>query len=196
MLRIDFGCGDNLKKGFEGVDIRPLKGVKHQCAAWDIPSKIKPGSVDEIYCSHLLQYLTLPQVHTTLQSWHHILKEGGVAQIIVPDFTYWARRLVDENPSDPGVVDPNIPIMQEAIWNLWGRQRYGFEETWDVAKSGFTFPLLSGMLRKNNFKTVFRVNEDKPWEMNILTQKRGAQQEKECAEHLYALERQKSKANS
>lgn len=187
MHKIDFGCGESVKQGFDGVDIRPYEGVKYQCEAWKVPQHVEGGTVAEIYSSHLLQYLTIAQTGATLKAWHHLLKEGGVAQIIVPDFTYWSEKMANATPSDPGVMGESL--LQECVWNLWGHQREGMEQMWDVAKSGYTFGFLSAMLLNTGFKSIFRVNEDKPWQINILTQKRGKKEQKEQEEHLKELEK-------
>lgn len=192
-MKLDFGCGENLKQGFDGVDIRPLEQVKYHCPAWQMRDRVEHGSVEEIYSCHLLQYLSVPQAFTTLQTFHMLLKEGGVIQIIVPDFSYWSEKIKTAQPGDSSVTGGST--LQESIWNLWGRQREGMDQMWDVAKSGYTFGLLSAMLLKNGFQSVFRLNDEKPWDLNILAQKRGAKEQKEQEEHLKALEKHQNSCN-
>lgn len=192
MKQLDFGCGESVRKGFEGVDLRPTKAATYVCRAWEITEHVEPQSVDEIYCKNMLQYLTFGQLHHTLQAWHTILKPGGVAQIIVPDFSFWSRCFLNEEPREQGVIDPSVPIYQEALEQLFGKQRESLKEYWDVVKISYDFRFLSGILLKAQFKTVFRVNEERPWEINLLTQKRGAKEEEEAALHHEALEKKRA----
>lgn len=194
MLHLDFGCGENVKTGFKGVDIRDLPGLSYHCPAWEIEKHVEPNSVSEIYSRNFLQYLSMPQAIRTLQAWQNILKPGGVTQIIVPDFSYWTKKIIEEDLSSPSPLDPQVPLLQTAIWQLWGHQRNGMDQDWDIAKSGYDFRLLSGMLLKMGFKTIFRVNEDKPWDLNIMAQKRGEKEEQEVLNDLKELERLKQQS--
>lgn len=188
MLQLDFGCGEELKEGFIGIDIRKIDGVQHCCEAWKADQYFKAESVDEIYSRHLLQYLTYPQSYQTVKVWYSLLKPGAVCQVIVPDFQYYCKQYLslDDSSNTPG----DAQKLQECLIGMWGKQRTTFEEGLDAHKSGYDFKLLCGIFLKNGFKTVFRINDpSKPFELIIMAQKRGPEQERQASEDMRILQK-------
>jgi predicted SAM-dependent methyltransferase len=169
MIQLDFGCGNNLKKGFIGIDNRPLKDVSFCCNAWQADQYFAENSVDEIYSCHLFQYLTYAQAFQTLKVWHTLLKLEAVCQIIVPDFHFYCEQYLSLScESDQEMTGE---LLEANLKGIWGSQNI-INERIDVHQSGFDFKLLCAMLLKNNFKTIFRLNDtQKPYELNIMAQK-------------------------
>ncbi|HHT49394.1 MAG TPA: methyltransferase domain-containing protein [Firmicutes bacterium] len=95
--KLEFGCGEKLREGYIGVDIRPLPNVKYVCNAWEIVDYVQPESVDAIYSRHFLEHLTYAQLEMTLYSWRRILKPNGTLHIIVPDINYHMRQILYDN---------------------------------------------------------------------------------------------------
>jgi hypothetical protein len=60
-IRLDLGCGQNPKEGFEGVDLYGDK-AKHIVDLFKFPWPFKDNSVDEIYASHLLEHVPAREV--------------------------------------------------------------------------------------------------------------------------------------
>jgi predicted SAM-dependent methyltransferase len=58
------------------------------------PLPYKPGEVDHILCSHVLQYLPLPQAQQVLGDFYRVLRPGGTVHVILPDVLFMARRFV------------------------------------------------------------------------------------------------------
>jgi predicted SAM-dependent methyltransferase len=89
-LKINLGCGNDIKKGYLNVDIVPLKGVD-QIVDLNKRFPWKTNSVDEIYCDHVIDHLENPTA--VLQECHRVLKKGGKLIVLVPHFTsataYW-----------------------------------------------------------------------------------------------------------
>ncbi len=85
-MKINFGCGNDIKKGFLNVDKIRLKGVDKVMDLDRFPYDLPDSSVDEILCKHLL--LHVKDVNKVIKEFHRILKPKGKLNIIVPHFTY------------------------------------------------------------------------------------------------------------
>ena len=55
-LKLDLGCGQNPKEGFEGVDLYGDK-AKHKVDLFKFPWPFRDNSVDEIHASHFLEHI-------------------------------------------------------------------------------------------------------------------------------------------
>jgi ubiquinone/menaquinone biosynthesis C-methylase UbiE len=90
-MKINMGCGTDIKKGYLNVDIAKLEGVDKLVNLNKYPLPFKENSVDEIYLNHVLAHLDDPT--TFLGEVNRILKKGGKIIILVPHFTsataYW-----------------------------------------------------------------------------------------------------------
>jgi hypothetical protein len=60
-LKLDLGCGENPKEGFEGVDLYGEK-AKHKIDLFKFPWPFKDNSVEEIHCSHFLEHVPAREV--------------------------------------------------------------------------------------------------------------------------------------
>jgi predicted SAM-dependent methyltransferase len=58
------------------------------------PLPYKPGEVDHILCSHVLEYLPQAQMHRMLSDFYRVLCSGGTVHLILPDVLFMARRYV------------------------------------------------------------------------------------------------------
>jgi SAM-dependent methyltransferase len=87
VLKLDIGCGKNKQEGFTGVDSIKFPGVD---VVMDIRKRWpwKDDSVDEVYCSHVLEHLTnldekWERVHF-FNELYRVLKPGGTCKLILP----------------------------------------------------------------------------------------------------------------
>lgn len=116
LLKIDLGCGQTPKDGFEGVDLYAPNAV-HKVDLFRFPFPWADNSVSEIHCSHFLEHLPARQVEdrdlvddvsTRCRSFlgqdflfafmdecHRVLVPDGVMTVVVPSAT-----------SDRGFQDP------------------------------------------------------------------------------------------
>lgn len=85
VLKIDLGCGKNVREGFIGVDSRkfgqPIIADLRKAWPW------KSGSVDEAHSSHFIEHLTGPERIHFVNELYRVLKPGANCQVIVP---HWA----------------------------------------------------------------------------------------------------------
>lgn len=158
--RLYVGCGDDVKSGFIGCDIRPLSNVSVVCNAWEISRYCR--EVKEIYCRHMLEHLTLPQLEATLLDWICALENGGTITIIVPNMDYhieqWSRAVWNEETWQDDSSDA-----RHSFAGFWGWQREcGTGVTrksqdvsfWDVHKCGFNQEFLVLILSRAGFRDI------------------------------------------
>ena len=81
--KLDIGCKTLKKAGFIGLDILDFG----QEIVWDLREGIPvpDGTVQEIYCSHLLEHLEPKDIQPFFIELYRILIPGGVIEFRVPD---------------------------------------------------------------------------------------------------------------
>ncbi len=123
MLNINLGCGPNIVDNWVGVDygLLPLLGKfkltklaanlglidKSYSARWpnirfyDIRKHLPfaNNSVDNIYCSHVLEHFEKYETENILKECYRILKRCGVLRIVLPDLAIFI------NNYKPGLSD-------------------------------------------------------------------------------------------
>jgi SAM-dependent methyltransferase len=96
-LKLDLGCGMNVKDGFEGVDIIPFEGkVKHVVDLRKTPWPWKDSSVGEVNCSHFLEHLTAAERVAFVNELYRVLIPDGKALIVTP---HWASNRAYGDPT-------------------------------------------------------------------------------------------------
>lgn len=103
-VKLDFGCGQVPREGFEGVDLY-APNATHRVDLWKFPLPWADNSVDEIHCSHFLEHLPMREVEERdltqkhlaseyegkdflfafMDEVYRILKPGGVMTVVVPN---------------------------------------------------------------------------------------------------------------
>lgn len=83
-MRLNLGCGDDLRKDWVNVDCRDLPGVDLVADAADL-NMLVDGSVGKILAHDLLEHF--PQERTTdiLLEWFRVLESDGILIIRTPD---------------------------------------------------------------------------------------------------------------
>lgn len=165
-MRLDVGCGPRLRPGHVGVDVRALPGVGIVCDAWELDERLPPHSVESIYCRHFFEHLTFAQGRRTLQAFHRVLRPGGELQVIVPDMRYHMRQYLDARPSTRSDANAKWSARQHALASLFGWQRDGERELWDVHKAGYDQATLTEALAAAGFGRVRRLPEQ-PWHLSV-----------------------------
>jgi len=84
VVRLNLGCGHVPLTGFVNVDMRELPGVDIIAPIDDIP--VRPGTVSEIFSSHLLEHFPQEELRRSLLPyWTSLLAHGGLFRAVVPD---------------------------------------------------------------------------------------------------------------
>jgi hypothetical protein len=121
LVKLDLACGQNIKDGFEGVDIAGEQ-AKHKVDLWKFPWPWADSSVDELWCSHHIEHIPAREIeerdlvdlkHTELlgqdmffaffdECWR-ILKKDSFMRVICPAVrstrAFWDpthRRYIDQ----------------------------------------------------------------------------------------------------
>lgn len=82
-MKLDLGCGKNKQEGFIGVDSINFDGVD------EVVDLTKPWpwadeSVEEVYCSHVVEHFTANERIHFVNELYRVLKPGAKALVIVP----------------------------------------------------------------------------------------------------------------
>lgn len=90
-IRLNLGCGHIPVVGYLNVDMRRLPGVDVVAPVDALPAD--PGTVQEIFSSHLLEHFPQEQLRRQLLPyWFSLLKPGGRFRAIMPDGDEMIRR--------------------------------------------------------------------------------------------------------
>lgn len=89
-VRLNLGSCDLPLDGWTNVDLSTSPHIKTDivCDATDMSEHFKPGTVDEIFSSHLVEHFDPKQVDKAMKHWYELLKPGGKLGIVVPDFKH------------------------------------------------------------------------------------------------------------
>ncbi len=81
-LKIDIGCKDNTKEGFEGIDILDFG----QAIIWDVTEGLPfpDSTVEEIYCSHFLEHLKVDQIQDFFCEMYRVCENEARIELKVP----------------------------------------------------------------------------------------------------------------
>lgn len=103
-MKLDLGCGPNCKEGFVGVDVLRFPGVEYFVNLGKAPWPWKTGTVDEVWCSHMVEHLTAKERIHFINELYRVLKQGSKATIVTP---YWSssRAYGDLTHQWPPVVE-------------------------------------------------------------------------------------------
>lgn len=166
--RIEIGCGDRRPKiGFRGADIRDCEYVDYVTEAWNLHKLIHHSSITEVRGRHFFEHLSFSQCEATLRSIHAILAPGAKLQLEVPDLVYHAEQLLAvDRLQEPSDIKQSWTNEQHMLAGFYGWQREGFEEAWDIHKSGFTEDLLRRLLEHHGFINVVR-EPSEPWNLDM-----------------------------
>lgn len=138
------------------LDIDPTGLPDIVCDAREL-NKLDPAQFDAVYCSHNLEHYYWHDVPKVLAGFLHVLKEGGFAQIRVPDIEDLMRTVVKKDMDIEDVLyeSPAGPI--KVIDVLYGYtqqiERSGVD--FFAHKTGFTKKSLQKVLHQAGFSTVY-----------------------------------------
>ena len=127
--------GESQAEGYLHHDVNPkIEGLDLCCNLLDIDKHIDKGSVGEILLSHALEHFTIPESKKVLKMLFKLLKTDGKLTIIVPNFRWHAKLLLEGHE-------------EEANYYCFGGQLDEF----DLHKQGFTPNRLKNLLQEAGF---------------------------------------------
>lgn len=87
MLKLDLGCGNKPKEGFQGVDLHDYGRSDLVVCDLREPWKWADESVDEVYSHHFVEHLTARERIHFANELFRVLKPGARAEIVVPHWS-------------------------------------------------------------------------------------------------------------
>jgi len=153
IIKLNLGCGSDIRKGWVNIDFRDGKGVDIACDVSTLP--YFDNSVEKIYASDVLEHIMYAEVPATLKEWHRVLMPDGIITIKVPSLSTIATNYVRHS------ID-----CKEFV-----RLIYGGQEEGDIAnahKSGFDPQSLSILMKRAGFVVSNIISHPDPPDQNNL----------------------------
>jgi predicted SAM-dependent methyltransferase len=113
---IQYGCGWSAPSGWRNFDVSPtllferlpLIGRLYTRNASRFPANVEYGDITKglpipseschgVYCSHILEHLSLDDFRTALRNTKRMLRAGGIFRLVVPDLEYLIRQYLNNS---------------------------------------------------------------------------------------------------
>lgn len=120
---VQYGCGLSAPKIWRNFDASPtlrferllVIGRLYRKNKFRFPDNVEYGDIVKglpvpvesckgVYCSHILEHLSLNDFRVALRNTKKILQSGGIFRLVVPDLEYAAKRYID-NPSNDAALE-------------------------------------------------------------------------------------------
>jgi hypothetical protein len=142
MTYIQYGCGLSAPSDWINFDASPtLRIQKFPIFGRIVKSRLNtifpdqvlygdiikglPGTYDNycdgVYCSHILEHLSLDDFRIALRNTYKILKKGGIFRCVLPDLEYAAKRYIEGLESNKS--SSNIEFLECTSLGEFSRQR-------------------------------------------------------------------------
>lgn len=143
-MRINLGCGGDVRRGYLNIDVRPLGlNVLQLDLERLLLSPFPDMCAEEILAKDIIEHISWRRVEDLLRDCFRVLKPGGVMLVQVPDLEVIAKRVI---------LDPNFRYGDLQGWKAISYWVYGAQDyPENVHKSGFTIPTLKGLLESIGF---------------------------------------------
>lgn len=138
-MKLNLGCGTRILPDYANLDAQELTGVDIVCDVKKVP--FENGSIQKIFCSHLIEHFWWEDVGKILKDWFNLLEEGGEMELWTVDFERVIRNYKDN------------PDMEYVNWRMYNQQRH----TADEHQGCFDFRYLKLLLLKAGFSNVERL---------------------------------------
>jgi predicted SAM-dependent methyltransferase len=155
VIRLNLGSCDLPLEGFTNVDNSTSPHIKCDLVAdaLDLSAHFKPGTVDEITSSHLVEHLTPTEADAAFVHWKSLLKPGGKLSFITPDFKHLCQEYLDGGiPLDEMNDIYLYSYVQESLHKSMWDQETQFKM---MSKHGFKD--IKAINRMNDYRSIYGV---------------------------------------
>lgn len=119
-MKLNLGCGDDLRDGYENVDARDIHGRNRIVDLDVLPWPWSDGSVEEILMLDFLEHFEYSKTDQIVLECWRVLRPMGVVEVQVPDFEHCAAALVGKHDTYLCNACGNLCSMELAC-NVCGR---------------------------------------------------------------------------
>jgi ubiquinone/menaquinone biosynthesis C-methylase UbiE len=143
MIKLNLGCGSDIRDGFTNIDFIKSPGVD---LIHDLNKKLpfKDNSIDFILASDVLEHFPKAKFKAILQDWIRVLKQGAEIEIRVPNMELICEKLHKQ------LLPAHILI--ELIYG-------GQDSPGNFHYNGFTKPLLIESLTQAGCTEILRIRD-------------------------------------
>jgi predicted SAM-dependent methyltransferase len=119
---VQYGCGLSAPSGWRNFDSSPTlrlerlpligrlckenalfpQNVEYGDIVKGLP--VSPDTCTGVYCSHVLEHLSLDDFRTALSNTYKILERGRIFRLVLPDLLYLAKQYLDNKDNDAALV--------------------------------------------------------------------------------------------
>ena len=134
---VQYGCGWSAPKEWRNFDCSPTLRFERLPIIGNLYTKNKsrfpenveygdivkglpvpPGSCNAVYCSHVLEHLSLNDFRVALRNTIEILRPNGIYRFVLPDLEYLAKRYIDNTSNEAA-----LEFMRETFLGHTSRAR-------------------------------------------------------------------------
>jgi len=120
---VQYGCGWSAPSGWRNFDASPtlrferlpLVGSLYTRNASRFPENVKYGDIVKglpvpdkscsgIYCSHVLEHLSLEDFRTAIRNTYRLIKPGGIFRLVLPDLEYHVNKYLRDSKDDSALT--------------------------------------------------------------------------------------------
>ena len=154
------------------LDIDPKGGADVVFDAREL-ERLPAAQFDAVYCSHNLEHYHHHEVPRVLAGFAHVLKQGGFAEIRVPDLEWVFREIVSKGRGLDEQFQPNPrgPITARDIIFGWTIEIEESGTDFYAHKTGFTWATLVSSLQRAGFVEVWKAPPMVAYEMRSIALK-------------------------
>lgn len=128
MLKLNLGCGEDIREGYENIDIRDIPG----CIKADVRN-LPYNNVDEILASDIYEHISHRESLDLLKHWYDILKPGGFLVLRAPCLDTIVEYLLNTE---------DILQIEEGIRMIFGGQEYKENSHFTICQSALMLDYL------------------------------------------------------
>ena len=115
MTKLHLGCGKRILDGWVHIDTSDYDHIDFNQSISDL-SMFSDSTVEEIYCSHALEYFDRDHAFDVLTEWGRVLTTSGTLFIAVPDFLSLVQ-IYSETKAMKNIIGPLFGRMNSGIDN-------------------------------------------------------------------------------
>ncbi len=142
MQKLHLGCGKRNLKGYVHVDCSPYDHIDYVQPIYPLPF-IVDGSIEEIYCSHALEYFDFDQAKIVLMEWKRCLCEKGKLRLSIPDFDQLLKIYELNNRDIDSIIGP--------MYGKWNT----LDDKYIYHKTIYTKKKINTLINFAGFKSVY-----------------------------------------